>query len=63
VGSAGDKISIADFATAPWVICLTDYYLATERLELSKFQHVNKWVKVLRSRPAFEKGLNVCAFN
>lgn len=60
---AGDEISIADFATAPWVICLTDYYQATERLELSKFQHVNNWIKVLRSRPAFERGLSVCAFN
>ncbi|WP_086930742.1 glutathione S-transferase N-terminal domain-containing protein [Agarilytica rhodophyticola] len=60
---AGDELSIADFATAPWVICLKDYYIASERLELLKYTSVNSWIEELRSRPTFERGLNACYFD
>ena len=56
-------LSIADFATAPWVICLDAFYNASERLNLLEYTHVNRWLKVLLDRQAFQKGLKVCAFD
>lgn len=55
---AGD-ISIADFATAPWVIGLEKFYNATEALELESFANVQDWVRRFSARPAVEKGMAV----
>lgn len=60
---AGDELSIADFAAAPWVICLRDYFLASERLKLDGYRSVNRWIEELRARPAFERGMQVCSFD
>jgi GST-like protein len=57
---AGSEISIADFATVPWVIGLDAFYKATEVLELGKFKNVNRWVNTFKDRPAFQKGMEVC---
>ena len=60
---ATDEVTIVDFATAPWVIALSKFYKADDRLELASFRNVNKWVESLKDRPAFSKGLEVCAIN
>lgn len=60
---AGDDISIADFATMPWVVCLDKFYEAREPLHLESFENVNLWTKKLLERPAVQKGMEVCPFN
>ena len=57
----GSEISIADFATAPWVACLGGHYEAGEFLGLDEFKNVNAWTARFYERPAVEKGKNVCA--
>ena len=59
---AGSEITIADFATAPWVVCLERFYKATDQLELRSFSHVDRWVSEFLNRPAVQKGMEVCAF-
>ncbi len=58
---AGKEWTIADFATAPWVVCLDKNYKARDVLELDKFTHVDRWVKAFLARPAVQKGMAVCA--
>ncbi|MCO5112540.1 MAG: glutathione binding-like protein [Bdellovibrionaceae bacterium] len=58
---AGDELTIADMALAPWIACLSKFYNADEILELSKFEHINAWMETLWSRPGFKKGAEVCA--
>jgi GST-like protein len=60
---ASDEISIADFAIAPWVEGLSAFYKADEDLELKTFEHVNRWMKEVTSRPAYIKGKEVCSIN
>lgn len=60
---AGDEISIADFAIAPWVDCLSRFYEGDEVLELNSFTNIKRWMNVLYSRPGFQKGAKVCPFN
>ena len=60
---AGDELSIADFATMPWVVCLDKFYEASDHLGLKEFKNVNRWTKELLDRPAVQKGMNVCPFN
>lgn len=57
---AGSEVSIADFATAPWVLCLEKFYKAGERLELDKTPKVMSWAKKLMQRPGFARGMTVC---
>lgn len=57
---AGPEITIADFATMPWIVCLDKFYQASTQLELESFDYVNNWVKNLLSRPGIQKGMNVC---
>ncbi|MEZ4703875.1 MAG: glutathione binding-like protein [Bdellovibrionota bacterium] len=57
----GKEITIADFATAPWVVCLDKFYGGKEILELSSFTHVQRWVQAFMDRPAVQKGMSVCA--
>lgn len=59
---AGDELSIADFATAPWVMCLDKFYNAKDHLEMDDLKCTNAWLSGLNNRPAFVKGLEVCAF-
>lgn len=55
-----NEVTIADFATAPWVMCLDRFYKASETLELESFNNINRWLKALNQRPAFQKGLEIC---
>lgn len=57
-----DEISIADFATAPWVVCLDKFYNGSEVLELDSFKNVTSWVKRFLDRPKVRKGMEVCSF-
>ena len=56
----GDTISIADFATAPWVMALDGFYEASEHLDLNSFDKVCSWVDRCNRRKGFQKGLKVC---
>ncbi|HAG91999.1 MAG TPA: glutathione S-transferase [Bdellovibrionales bacterium] len=57
---AGEELSIADFATFPWVVCLDVHYQAEDHLKLNQFKNVQNWVAKLKSRPALQRGLEVC---
>lgn len=58
---SGKNLSIADFATMPWILCLDKAYGAQEALELKKFTHVDRWVKQLVARPGVQRGLQVAS--
>lgn len=57
----GDAYSIADIAIFPWVACLGGYYKATEILGLDEYTHVNRWLECCLSRPAVQRGMQVCS--
>jgi GST-like protein len=59
----GDEYSIADISIFPWVSCLDKFYNASEKLALSDYKNVNRWLESCLSRPAVQKGMEVCAFN
>lgn len=59
----GSDISIADFATMPWVDCLSRFYEADEKLNLREFEQVNRWKEQLLQRPKVQKGMKVCPFD
>ena len=58
----GSEMSIADIATAPWVVCLDRFYKAREKLELDSFKNVEAWVGAFMDRPKVQVGMEVCAF-
>jgi glutathione S-transferase len=49
-----DKLSIADFATFPWV-----NIHEWSGVEISDLKHVSAWVDRCRNRKAFQRGLDV----
>ena len=57
-----DKLTIADCATAPWIVCLDKFYQASDHLGLADYPQVNAWVERFLERPAVQKGMGVCAF-
>lgn len=57
-----DEYSIADIATAPWVVALDGGYGAGDVLPLREFPHVAAWLERCTSRPAFQKGKTVTPF-
>ena len=58
---AHDEISIADFATVPWVAVLDGFYGATDTLNTQKYTHVQRWLKDCLARPKTQAGIQVCA--
>lgn len=56
-----DDFSIADIATFPWVTGL-DYYQGKAFVEYDAFKNVEPWVQRCLSRPAVQRGLEVCPF-
>ncbi len=58
----GEDITIADFATFPWVNCLSAFYKAEGELNLESFTHVNRWLKTCLARPKTQVGMKVCGF-
>jgi len=57
---AGAELSLADFATLPWVVGLDNFYQASDLLETKKLPHLQRWINELLARPAFKSGMNVC---
>ncbi|MEM7268548.1 MAG: glutathione-dependent disulfide-bond oxidoreductase [Pseudomonadota bacterium] len=55
---AGDALSIADFAIAPWYGGLAKgaLYSAAEFLDVASYTHVNRWMDEVSARPAFKRG-------
>lgn len=58
-----DEISIADFATAPWVVALDKFYSANEILNLKEFKNVNAWCQRFMNRPKVKVGMDICSFD
>ncbi len=58
-----DQITIADFATVPWVVCLDKFYEAAEHLGLDSYTNVQRWVAAFLERPAVQIGMGVCGFD
>jgi GST-like protein len=59
---AGDEITIADFATVPWLGALyrgLAYNDAKTFLSLDEYKNVGRWVMELTSRPATKRGMLV----
>lgn len=54
-------LSIADFATAPWVRTLEVSYDALEETGRNNFKNVMSWYERFFSRPAVQRGLEVPA--
>lgn len=55
---AGDEYTIADMAILPWYgFLITDsLYNAAEFLAVHEYEHVARWAKELRARPAVQRG-------
>jgi len=55
---AGDDYTIADMATAPWYGALVKglVYEAAEFLDVSSYEHVNRWANDVMNRPAYKRG-------
>lgn len=57
----GNQYTIADMATVPWVICLSEFYEGDKQLGLQEYERVNAWTKRVRERPKTAAGMKVCA--
>ncbi|CAB3790339.1 Disulfide-bond oxidoreductase YghU [Paraburkholderia ultramafica] len=55
----GDKYSIADIATFPWVRNLAGFYEAGDLVGIQDFPNVTRALAAFVARPAVEKGLNI----
>ena len=58
----GDEYSIADMSIFPWVICLDQFYQASEHLSLSSYKNISRWLSKILERSATKRGLDVCSF-
>lgn len=55
----GDQYTIADMATVPWIECVKVFYKGEEKLEMHKFENVNRWTKEILSRPKTQAGMKL----
>ncbi len=55
---AGDELSIADIAIWPWYgnLMLGNIYEATEFLNVSEYNNVQRWTNMMLERPAVQRG-------
>jgi GST-like protein len=53
---AGEEISIADFATLPWV-----FRYDWQEVDLNEFPNVKRWFDELMARPAVQRGMDIPA--
>jgi len=58
----GQDMTIADIATAPWVVGLSAFYKADEKLGLGRFTNVKRWAERFLDRPKVQIGMKVCEF-
>lgn len=52
----GSEITIADFAIAPWLNCLVNYY-KVESIKLSDYPNLEAYLARFLARPAVQKGM------
>ena len=54
----GKEYSIADIAIWPWYgfMVLDNFYDAAEFLDVSSYQHLNRWARDIKSRPSVQRG-------
>ena len=54
----GEQYSIADMAIWPWygALCLGQLYDAAEFLDVSSYQHLQRWSRQIDERPAVQRG-------
>ena len=55
----GEKYTIADIATFPWVRTVRDFYEGGDKVGLSGFKNVKNWLERCLGRPATVRGLKV----
>ena len=55
---AGDEYSIADIAIWPWYgnLVLGKLYNAAEFLDVTSYEHLQRWAKEIKERPAVQRG-------
>ena len=55
---AGEEFTIADIAIWPWygVLALGRLYDAAEFLDVTSYQHLQRWAKMIDERPAVQRG-------
>lgn len=55
---AGAEYSIADIAIWPWYggLVVNNQYNAAEFLDVSAYQHLNRWAREIQQRPAVKRG-------
>ncbi len=56
---AGDQYSIADIAAYGWTVSF-DYYEGKEAVQFADYKNIHRWIDWLESRPAVQKGSQVC---
>jgi GST-like protein len=57
----GERYTIADIATFPWVRNLIGFYEARELVGFDRFKNAQRWLDNGLSRPAVQRGLQVTA--
>lgn len=57
----GDKYTVADIATFPWVRALVGFYGAGDLVGIADFPHVTRVLTAFLARPAVVKGLEIPA--
>ncbi len=55
----GETYTIADMATVPWILCLSEFYKGETVLGLDQYKNVEAWVKRICERPKTKAGLRV----
>ena len=53
---ANNEVSIADFATVPWV-----FRHDWQEVDISKFPNVERWYEAMMDRPALARGMELPA--
>ena len=51
---AGDELTIADFATWPWILGRKKF-----GVDIADYPHVGRWNEAMKARPATRRGVNV----
>ncbi|WP_152221416.1 glutathione S-transferase N-terminal domain-containing protein [Pseudomonas sp. SCB32] len=55
----GERYTIADIATFPWIRNLVGFYEAGELVEFERFQNVKRVLERFLARPAVQRGLGI----
>ncbi len=57
-----NEYTITDMAVMPWVVCLDEFYEATDFLGLENFPQIQEWVELCLMREATRNGMTICPF-